>query len=369
MTESVECAVIGAGVVGLAVAREFALAGVETVVLESEQHIGTSTSSRNSEVIHAGIYYPQGSLKADLCVLGKRLLYRYCASHFVEHRRCGKLIVATDVEQIPRLDEIIAVGNANGVKDLEMLTQSEVRKRQPQLECVAAVYSPSTGIIDSHSLMLSFQGDFESAGGMLAVESPVTGGACLDEGLRLRVGGASETELAARYVVNSTGLAAQATSRELDGVPADSIPRAFFAKGSYFSLLGKSPFDTLIYPVPEAGGLGVHLTLDLGGQTRFGPDVEWVDRIDYDVDPARAGSFYAAIRKYWPDLPDDSLAPAYAGIRPKLSPAGQQPRDFLIQGPDEHGVKGLVNLYGIESPGLTASMAIAQHVRSVLLGR
>jgi L-2-hydroxyglutarate oxidase LhgO len=364
----IECVVIGAGVVGLAVARELAQAGVETVVLERNSRTGMSTSSRNSEVVHAGIYYPPGSLKSELCVRGKHLLYRYCESKRIEHRHCGKLIVATSEAKVPRLHEIVANAKASGVDDLELLSRDAARAMEPNLECVAAVHSPSTGIVDSHGLMLGLQGDLERAGGMLAVESPVESGSCSRNGIRLRIGGTSDTEIDARFVINSAGLDAQATSRALEGLSEESIPPAYYAKGNYFSLAGKSPFSSLIYPVPEAAGLGVHLTLDLGGQVRFGPDVEWVDEIDYRVDRSRADVFYAEIRKYWPELADASLEPAYAGIRPKLHPAGQGPCDFLIQGPESHGIAGLVNLYGIESPGLTASMAIARHVRAVLLG-
>lgn len=369
MTDTVECVVIGAGVIGLAVGREIAAAGIETIVLERELLVGTSTSSRNSEVVHAGIYYPPGSLKANLCVRGKKLLYDYCESRFIGHNRCGKLVVATSGAQLSRLHSIIENASAVGVDDLVLLSRDEAQAREPNLECVAALLSPSTGILDSHGLMLALQGDFEAAGGMLAVESPVEGGLCRKDGILLRVGGEFETELVARRVVNCAGLAAQTTSRTLEGVPRASIPPIHLAKGSYFSLSARSPFNTLIYPVPEAAGLGVHLTLDLAGQARFGPDVEWVDNIEYDVDPSRASTFYAEIRKYWPALPDDSLVPAYAGIRPKLYGAGQEPLDFVIQGPDVHGVNGLVNLYGIESPGLTAVLAIAQQVRTTLLGK
>jgi len=362
MTDRVDCVVIGAGVVGLAVARACALAGLETLALEAEAAIGTATSARNSEVIHAGLYYPRGSLKARLCVQGRQALYDYCASHGVSHARCGKFIVATREEQIGALGRIGAAAAANGVHDLRRLDAARARAREPALQCVAALESPSTGIIDSHGLMLALQGDLESAGGLLALRAPVLSGKVLPEGILLRIGGDEPMELIARRVVNCAGLHAQTVAAAIDGLPPGSIPAGRYAKGNYYALSGKAPFSRLIYPVPEPGGLGVHLTLDLGGQARFGPDVEWVDAIDYTVDPARADGFYAAIRRYWPDLRDGALHPDYAGIRPKLAvPAGQD-ADFLIQDARAHGVPGLVNLYGIESPGLTACLAIAGEV-------
>ncbi|HET8703451.1 NAD(P)/FAD-dependent oxidoreductase [Castellaniella sp.] len=362
MTDRVDCVIIGAGVVGLAVARACALAGLETLALEAEAAIGTATSARNSEVIHAGLYYPRGSLKARLCVQGRQALYDYCASHGVSHARCGKFIVATREEQIGALDRIGAAAAANGVHDLRRLDAARARAREPALQCVAALESPSTGIIDSHGLMLALQGDLESAGGLLALRAPVLSGKVLPEGILLRTGGDEPMELIARRVVNCAGLHAQTVAAAIDGLPPGSIPAGRYAKGNYYALSGKAPFSRLIYPVPEPGGLGVHLTLDLGGQARFGPDVEWVDAIDYTVDPARADGFYAAIRRYWPDLRDGALHPDYAGIRPKLAvPAGQD-ADFLIQDARAHGVPGLVNLYGIESPGLTACLAIAGEV-------
>ncbi|MCZ4328712.1 NAD(P)/FAD-dependent oxidoreductase [Castellaniella denitrificans] len=369
MTDRVDCVVIGAGVVGLAVARACALAGLETLALEAESAIGTATSARNSEVIHAGLYYPRGSLKARLCVQGRQALYDYCASHGVAHQRRGKLIVATRDEQIGALERIGAAAAANGVHDLRRLDAAQARAREPALRCVAALESPSTGIIDSHGLMLALLGDLESAGGLVAVRSPVLSGRILADGILLRVGGDEPMELIARRVVNCAGLHAQAVAAALDGLPPDSIPAGRYAKGNYYALSGKAPFSRLIYPVPEPGGLGVHLTLDLGGQARFGPDVEWIDAIDYTVDPARADGFYAAIRRYWPDLRDGALRPDYAGIRPKLAvPAGQD-ADFLIQDARTHGVPGLVNLYGIESPGLTACLAIADEVTARLENR
>jgi L-2-hydroxyglutarate oxidase LhgO len=360
--ERVDCVVIGAGVVGLACARALALAGREVIVLEAAGAIGTETSSRNSEVIHAGIYYPPGSVKADLCVKGKTLLYRYCAERGVAHRRCGKLIVATAAEQVVALHEILAQAAANGVHDLRLLTADEAKAMEPALRCVAALHSPSTGIIDSHGLMLAYQGEAEDHGAVRALQSPVTGGATSADGITLDVGGAEPTRILARTVINSAGLMAQRVAAGLRGFPQEKVPPCYFAKGNYYSLTSRPPFTHLIYPVPEAAGLGVHLTLDLAGQARFGPDVEWITEIDYDVDLRRADGFYRAIRDYWPGLRNGQLAPGYAGIRPKLDGPGKPASDFLIQGPGEHGVQGLVNLFGIESPGLTASLALAERV-------
>ncbi len=365
MTDRVDCIVIGAGVVGLAVARELAMCGRETIVLESEQHIGTGTSSRNSEVIHAGIYYVPGSLKARLCVEGKQLLYDYCAARGIAHDNCGKLIVATTADQAGRLRDIVANAQANGVRDLEILDRGTVGAMEPELECVSAILSPSTGIVDSHALMLGLQGDLEAADGMIAFGSPVVGGERSREGVVLQVGGDTASEIAARRVINCAGLSAQQVSSAVAGIETKSIPPLHLAKGNYYSLDKRAPFTRLVYPAPGQHGLGIHFTLDLAGRGRFGPDVEWVDQISYEVDPSRADSFYGAIRKYWPGLPDGVLSPAYSGIRPKLQAPGGNPRDFVIQDASEHGVPGLINLYGIESPGLTASMAIANHVRDL----
>jgi L-2-hydroxyglutarate oxidase LhgO len=362
LAEKVDCVVIGAGVVGLAVARALALRGRETLVLEAEDAIGRGTSSRNSEVIHAGIYYTPGSSKARLCVRGKHLLYPYCEARGIEHRRCGKLIVATDQEQMKALEKIEATARANGVADLRWLTAAEAKSTEPALSCVVALLSPSTGIVDSHGFMLALQGDLEDAGGTVALRTPVTHGLCGRGGILLEAGLDDSLELEARVVVNSAGLQAQALARRIEGVPEDSIPPSGYAKGNYYVLQGKAPFRHLIYPVPEPGGLGVHLTLDLAGQARFGPDVEWVEKLDYTVDGSRADGFYRVIRRYWPGLPEGSLHPGYAGIRPKLGGPGAGNGDFLIQGPEAHGVRGLVNLYGIESPGLTAALAIAEEV-------
>jgi len=362
MTERVESVVIGAGVVGLAVARALAMAGHETVILEAAEHFGTETSSRNSEVIHSGIYYPVGSMKARLCAAGRTKLYAYCAEHGVEHRRLGKLIVASEEGEVSALNSLRAKALANGVNDLVWLDRAAVRELEPCVNAVAALLSPSTGIIDSHGLMLAFLGDAESAGAALAIATPARGGDIGEGEFRLEVGGSAPMRLSCRYLVNAAGLGAQAVALSLAGLDPALVPGRHLAKGNYFELARPAPFRHLVYPIPESAGLGVHLTLDLAGRARFGPDVEWVDEVDYRVDPSRANGFYAAIRRYWPALPDDALQPGYAGIRPKLQGPGSPPEDFCIQGPARHGIPGLVNLYGIESPGLTASLAIADHV-------
>ena len=366
MAYVVDSVVVGAGVVGLAVARALARQGRDVLVLETEAVIGSGISSRNSEVIHAGIYYPRGSLKARLCRLGRDALYAYCLERGVAFRRCGKLIVATSERDRPALERIALAAEANGVHDLAWLSRAEATALEPELECLFALHSPSTGIIDSHGLMYAFVADIEAASGVLALRSAVQGGYCGPDGIVLRVVGESATELLAQTVVNCAGLEAQSLALSLDGFPAAAVPRRYLAKGNYYVLSGRCPFSRLIYPAPEAAGLGTHLTLDLGGRARFGPDVEWIDEVDYRVDPARAERFYASIRMYWPGLPDGALEPGYAGIRPKLQAPGGGAVDFVIQGPQEHGVRGLVNLFGIESPGLTSSMAIADHVLSLL---
>ncbi len=367
MAERVDCVVLGAGVVGLACARALARAGREVLLLEAAEGIGTGTSSRNSEVIHAGIYYPTGSLKARFCVEGRELLYAYCAERGVPFSRLGKLIVAANETEVPTLATIRAKATANGV-ELMPLAAAEARAMEPQLRCAAALHSPRTGIVDSHALMLAFQGDVEEAGALVAFHAPVEGGVVADGGIRLLVGGAEPMELQARAVVNAIGLHAPDLARSIEGIPPATIPRAYLCKGNYYALLGRAPFSRLIYPVPEAAGLGVHLTLDLGGQARFGPDTEWVEREDYDVDPGRAEGFYSAIRSYWPALPEGALAPGYAGIRPKISGPGEPNADFRVSGPAEHGIGGLVCLYGIESPGLTASLALADYVAAIISG-
>ncbi len=365
----VDVVVIGAGVVGLAVARALALsskfAGKDLLVLETANAIGTGTSSRNSEVIHAGIYYTQGSLKAQLCVEGKAMLYDYCESRGIGFKRCGKLIVATSEAQVAQLQGIIAKAAANGVNDLVLLNREQARELEPQLECVAAIHSPSTGIIDSHALMLSLQGDFENAGGLTVLNSAVAGVFIASDAIKIVM--QDGTEIHTKTLVNAAGLSAPLIAKSMQGLDAKFVPTAYFAKGNYFMLSGKSPFNRLIYPVPEAAGLGVHLTLDLGGQAKFGPDVQWVESADdLVVNPARGDAFYAEVRKYWPQLQDGSLIAGYAGIRPKISAPTEAAADFVIQGPKNHGIAGLVNLFGIESPGLTSSMAIAQRVAEIL---
>jgi L-2-hydroxyglutarate oxidase LhgO len=360
--DKVECVVIGAGVIGLAVARRLARAGREVVVLEAAEAIGTVTSSRNSEVIHAGIYYPTGSLMARMCVSGKPALYRYCAEHGIPHRNCGKLIVATTPSETEKLQSIRGHAEANGVLDMQTLPAEAARALEPALNCDAALLSPSTGIIDSHAFMLALRGDAEDAGASFAFHTPLERAKAAAGNIELDAGGDAPMTLECRLLVNAAGLSAPAVARSIDGMPLELIPPAYLAKGNYFSCTAKAPFSRLIYPVPEPGGLGVHLTLDMAGQARFGPDVEWVDHIDYAVDPARAERFYPAIRRYWPTLPDGALMPSYSGMRPKIVPPAVARQDFLIQGPRDHGVDGLFNLFGIESPGLTSSLAIADHI-------
>jgi L-2-hydroxyglutarate oxidase LhgO len=360
MTPDIDCIVLGAGVIGLAIARELAASGREVLVAESGDGIGSGVSSRNSEVIHAGIYYPRGSLKARLCVEGRRRLYAYCAERGVPHRKTGKLIVAATAGQSPQLDEIAARAHANGVADLYRIDGAAARELEPELECHAALVSPSTGIVDSHALMLALQGDAERDGAQCVFRTRFAAGRVLPSGgFELHFDGAEPMTLTAGCVVNATGLSAPDTARHLAGQPPEHIPTAWLCKGSYFSLAGKSPFSRLIYPMPDEAGLGVHLTLDLGGQARFGPDTQWVETEDYTVDPRRADVFYAAIRRYWPALADGALQPAYAGIRPKITGPGTPAADFVIAGPSVHGVPGLLNLFGMESPGLTACLAIA----------
>jgi len=363
--EELDCVVVGAGVVGLAVARALALAGRDVVVLEAAEGIGTETSSRNSEVIHAGIYYPAGSLMARFCVAGRRALYAYCREKGVPHANCGKLIVATSADEDSRLSDIKRRAALNGVDDMRILTRAETCALEPNLHCTSALLSPSTGIVDSHSFMVALQGDAENAGAVMVFHSPVLAGRAVAGGIEIDVGGADPITLRCRLLVNSAGLHAPALAARIEGMPPDRVPPAYYAKGNYFTLSGRSPFTRLIYPVPVPGGLGVHLTIDLGGQARFGPDVEWIDTIDYTVDPHRADSFYAAVRRYWPDLKDGAIQPGYAGIRPKIVPKGAPGQDFVVQGPQTHGLPGLINLFGIESPGLTASLALADHVVEV----
>jgi len=364
MTDRVECVVVGAGVVGLACARALALQGREVLLLEGEDAFGTHTSARNSEVIHAGIYYPKGSVKALACVAGRQALYAHAARCGVPVLPCGKLIVATSPDQVEELEAIRAKGLANGVEDLELWSAERARALEPALSCVGALWSPSTGVVDSHALMLSYLGEMEEHGGMLALNSPVLAIEALSDGFAIEVGGADPMRIEADILVNSAGLFAPELAGRIQGLDKAHVPQAAYAKGNYYALAGRSPFSRLIYPVPEPGGLGVHVTIDLGGQARFGPDVEWLadNRINYDVDPARADKFYAAVRRYWPDLKDGALIPGYSGIRPKLGRPGDPASDFIIQGAETHGLKGLINLFGIESPGLTASLALADIV-------
>ncbi|MBI3938929.1 MAG: NAD(P)/FAD-dependent oxidoreductase [Betaproteobacteria bacterium] len=366
MAEKIDCAVIGAGVVGLAVARELALAGREVVILEACEAIGTQTSSRNSEVIHAGIYYPSGSLKARMCVAGRRALYRYCAERGIDHRRIGKLIVATTEDEVAGLRKYKAQAEANGVTDLVWRSAREMRELEPEVACVAGMLSPSTGIIDSHGLMLACLGDAENRGAALALNSPVTSGEITGNGIVLHVGGAEPMTALCNTVINAAGFNAQAVARSIRGIPGETIPPTFYAIGHYYTLSGRPPFRHLIYPVARQDWLGVHVTIDLGGQVKFGPDFGWIDRIDYGFDESRAAAFYTAIRRYYPGIKDGALQPGYTGIRPKIAGPGGPAPDFMIQGPREHGVSGLVTLYGIESPGLTSSLAIASHVAELL---
>jgi L-2-hydroxyglutarate oxidase LhgO len=364
--DRIEVVVIGAGVVGLAIGRALAQSGREVLVLESERHFGTGTSSRNSEVIHAGLYYPTGSLKATLCVDGRRQLYAYCAERGVAHRRLGKLVVATRAEQLDALQAIQHKALANGVENCRLIDAAEAGRLEPRLRCVAALHSQETGVIDSHGLMLALLGDMEAAGGTLACAAPFERAQRHGAGWVVHTGGEAPFALAADWIVNAAGLHAQQVAANIESLPPAAIPPRFLARGCYFQLSGRAPFTRLVYPVPVPGGLGVHLTLDLGGQARFGPDVEWIDAIDYTVDPRRADAFYAEVREYWPQLPDGALQPAYCGIRPKLSGPGDPAADFVIAGPGAHGVGGLVNLFGIESPGLTACLAIGNLVRRQL---
>lgn len=364
--DDVECVVVGAGVIGLAIARRLAGDGREVIVLENEGQIGMVTSSRNSEVIHAGIYYPRDSLMARFCVAGREALYRYCDEHSVPHRKCGKLIVAATAEERERLASIAERARVNGVHDMRILGQADALALEPALSCVGALLSPSTGIIDSHSYMLSLRGDAEAAGAMFAFHAPLNRATAANGRMTLDVGGDAPMTIACRLLINAAGHGAPAVARMIDAMPAERVPKPYLAKGNYFSCTSRAPFSRLIYPVPVAGGLGVHLTLDMAGLAKFGPDVEWIHGFDYTVDPQRAELFYPAIRKYWPGLPDGSLVPDYAGIRPKIVPPAIATQDFLIEGPRDHSVPGLINLFGIESPGLTSSLAIADYVAELV---
>lgn len=364
--ETVDTVVIGAGVVGLAVARQLALADREVLILEAEASFGTQTSSRNSEVIHAGLYYPTGSLKARLCVRGKELLYRYCAERGVAHRRIGKLLIATDDAELPALAGYERRAAANGAP-LQPLTATEIHRLEPAVRAVAGLFSESTGILDSHGLMLALLGDAERAGATLVTHTPVVGARLEPDGIVLLTGGDEPFELRCRNLVNSAGLYAQELARHIDGFPAARIPPTFYAKGHYFTLSGRAPFRHLVYPMPDQASLGIHVTLDLGGQCKFGPDVSgWPAAPDYTFEAGQEDKFYRAIRRYYPDLPDGALLPGYTGVRPKVTGPTEPAADFIIQGPAAHGVAGLVNLFGIESPGLTACLAIAERVLTEL---
>lgn len=363
-TLEADVAVVGAGVVGLAVARALALTGREVFVIDRERFVGFHTSSRNSEVVHAGIYYPPGSLKARSCVEGRDALYAYCRERQVPFARPGKVIVATREEEVPALEAIKARAEASGVHDLRWLAAADVRALEPEVTAVRGLFSPSTGIVDSHRFMAALREDAEAAGARVLLRTPVLAGR-VGRGVVLRLGGDEPSEVRFRLVVNSAGLWAPELARHIEGLPVETIPPQRFAKAHYFVLSGRSPFTHLVYPVPVPGGLGTHVTLDLSGQARFGPDVEWVDRVDYRFDESRADSFYRSIRQYWPALPDGALQPGYTGIRSKLSGPGEPAADFVIQGPEAHGVAGLVNLYGIESPGLTAALALSARVAAL----
>ena len=363
--EHADVIVIGAGVIGLAIARQLSLDGRSVLVLEREDTIGAGVSSRNSEVIHAGLYYTAGSLKARVCVEGRRLLYAYCRDRGVGFRNCGKLVVADRPEQIEKLEAIRALAGRNGVDDLQIICAAEARAMEPELHCVAALHVPSSGIIDSHQLMLAYQGDAEALGAEVVLRTPVLGGRAQNGRIVITAGAAGETGIEARLVVNCAGLGAQALARAISGFDPRFAPPLHLAKGNYFALTGRAPFSRLVYPMPEPGGLGIHFTLDLAGAGRFGPDVEWIDAVNFDVDARRALTFYDSIRRYWPGLEDGRLHAAYAGIRPKIERPGGSGTEFIVQGPADHGCAGLINLFGIESPGLTASLALGAHTAKI----
>jgi L-2-hydroxyglutarate oxidase LhgO len=368
MADRVDCVVIGAGVVGLATARALARAGREVLLLEAETHAGTMTSARNSGVIHAGLYYTPGSFKARFCVAGNRAMYAYCRERGIDHQNCGKLIVANGDEEEQVLHHLLERAHANDVEGVRMISATEAHKMEPEVRCTAALHCPTSGIVDQHPYMLALQGDMENAGGTLVGDCRVARVKRLADGFLLETGGAAApaqiTTIEARFVVNSAGLGAVDLLSRIDGYPADRIPTMHLGRGNYFTVAARSPFKHLIYPVPHAAGLGIHATLDLGKRVRFGPDVEWIDKIDYSVNATRAPLFYEAIRRYWPKLADGALMPDYTGIRPKLHGPGEPQPDFRIESAAEHGIPGLVNLLGIESPGLTSSMAIGEYAAS-----
>jgi L-2-hydroxyglutarate oxidase LhgO len=366
MTEKLDCAVIGAGVVGLAIARELALAGREVVILEAEHAIGTQTSSRNSELIHAGIYYPTDSLKARFCVAGRKAMYEYCAERGVSYRRIGKVIVAVDESELAGLNKHKQLAESNGVDDLRMLTRAELAALEPEVNCVAGFLSPSSGIVDSHGLMLAYLADAENHGAALALNSPITGGRVTGEGILLDVGGTQPTQIACNTVVNAAGHGAPGVSRSIRGIPAQTIPPNYYAIGHYYTLSGRTPFNHLVSITPRNEWFGIYATIDIGGRCKFGPDFDWIDTLDYRFNENREAQFYEVIRRYYPGLKDGALQPGYTGIRPRITGKGEAAVDFLIQSSRDHGIVGMVNLYGIESPGLTSSLAIGAYVRSLL---
>lgn len=360
--DHIDSVVVGAGVVGLSAARALALRGHEVLLIEAEESFGMGTSSRNSEVIHAGIYYPKGSIKARACVAGRAMLYDYLASRHVPHKKLGKLIVAANSAQEEALAAIKAKAEGNGVEGMRYLSAAEISEKEPNIRVAAALWSPETGILDTHAYMQALLGDLEASGGQFVPHTPFLRAKVIAEGFHVEVGGAEPFAFTCSRLVNAGGLGAQGVAKGIEGLEAKHIPPLFYARGAYFVMAGKSPFSHLVYPVPEPGGLGVHVTLDMGGQARFGPDVEWIDSVDYTLKPERGEKFYAAVRAYFPDLKDGALLPGYTGIRPKLVGPGEPDADFVIQGEETHGVKGLVNLFGIESPGLTSSLWLGQEV-------
>jgi L-2-hydroxyglutarate oxidase LhgO len=362
MTERLDCAVIGGGVVGLAITRKLALLGRQVVLFEAERATGMHTSSRNSEVLHAGIYYPTGSLKARFCVQGRKLLEGYCQSHGITWQRIGKIVVAANEAEIPLLERYKTQGQINGLDDLAWLEPEQVRELEPAVFCVRGLASPSSGLIDSHGLMQSLAADASNAGADIVLASPVAGGEVADDGIDLDIGGSDPGRFRFRTVVNAAGFSAPAVARTLRGLDGKFVPKPYFARGHYFTVSGPSPFKRLIYPLPGSDGLGIHVALDLAGNLRFGPDVTWIDAVSYAFDESRADAFYRSIRRYYPGLADGALMPGFVGVRPKIGPAGSGFIDFLLQGCDVHGVPGLLNLFGIDSPGLTSSLAIADEV-------
>jgi L-2-hydroxyglutarate oxidase LhgO len=358
--------VVGAGVVGLAIARAAAIAGHEVILAEAADAIGTGTSSRNSEVIHAGLYYPTGSKRAYHCPRARRMLYEFCASHGVPHRKCGKLVVATNDNEIKRIEEIFKQSQINGCENVELIDVAAAKRLEPDVACLAAMLSPETGIIDSHRYMLALRGDLEDHGGVVALNTPIERVVQVADGWDVHFGGADPQSITVDAVVNAAGLGAQKLARATEGYPQERVPKLVLAKGNYFAYAGRPVFSRLVYPVPIHGGLGVHVVLDMAGRMRFGPDVEWIEHENYDVDAARSAAFYARIREYWPGLPDNSLVPDYAGIRPKLTGQGEAAVDFMIDAPRDHGVPRLVQLFGIESPGLTSALSLGEEVAGYL---